>query len=300
MTARQLVIATALVLATSVALRAGDLVELWQPETLRIELSRWDDPEFSAAIEEGVGHWLAQNAQEGLKIDLVDRSSHVGRAEIALAGRRGRLFHAPTIEQLRPVFAELARRLRRPERLVIVATELTRDRSLVANIRELATEMGWTNVVVVSAETAEQPSPTVPSARGDWVLVATEAAREHLRTLLRVPGRKIFFLAPYPEALKASHPELWFVAPWNPALEYFPGRKISSCQAFTRMRRPAEHWPLSGLPLSTMSALDVLTTDSGPAAPLPLTLVGPPARGRGPPVQVRSGPRLPPCPRRPQ
>jgi hypothetical protein len=177
----------------------------------------------------------------------------------------------------------------------IVATDRPVDRRLVATLHQVLSAHGIREpVAVAAARRQDQGAPAVASRSGDWVVVTTEAGREHLGSLLRVPGRKVFLLPPFREALRRGHPDLWFIAPWNPDLEYFPGREISSCAAARRLASDTQFWPVTGLPLWTLAALSEVS-EGGSLQPVPLTLVGPERAAPGAVREYRAGPELPRC-----
>jgi hypothetical protein len=287
-----------MVLAATVVVRAGGLIELVGGRTLHVELSRWEDRELGDDVERAIGYWLAQRPQPDLRIEYVDRPELVGKAQLSLGGRKAELSQSPVREQLQAPLATLLERLGVPPRVFLVATDRSVDRRFVVTVSELLRGLGVERVVEVrAARRQDQGSPMVASGPRDWVLVAAEAGREHLGPLLRARGRKIFMLPPFEGALRRGHPDLWFIAPWNPDLEYFPGRDISSCAAARRLAVGGPFWPVTGLPLWTLAALSEVA-EGGQLMPVPLTLVGPANAAPGPVREYRVGPELPRCSQR--
>lgn len=288
-----LVLAALLALLTLV--RAGDLLEYRGAHFIDLEVSRWADKEKTEALEAGLGEWLHQFPDDGLRVRFDDDRAATDTATLRAGDRSVKVPLALGAEDLREPFTVIASRVGLPRRLHVLRTDYPGDRALAAAVHELARKAGWqvSEIAVVG-----DALPPLSSGPGDWIVVAKDVARAHLAALLRIPGRKIFELPPYRQALATAHPDLWFLTPWDPRVEYFPERPVSSCRASARSPLDRELWPLDATALHALAAMDVLL---GPEprpdrpAPIPLTLIGPSADLRS--VQAyRSGRSLPACP----
>jgi len=295
---KALPLALAVVLAFVTLTRACDLLEYRGAHFIDLEMSRWADKEQTAEVEVGLGEWLHQFPDDSIRLRIDDDRSATSTAALRDGDRSVRIPLTITADALREPFSIIASRVGLPQRLFVLRADYPGDRAFAAAAHTLASSAGWQ----VSEVDVDGDVPTLSTRPGDWILVGKDVARLHLTELLRVPGRKVFLLPPYPQALTRAHPDLWFLAAWDPRVEYFPERPVSSCRA--NARSPLDHglWPLDATVLHTLAAMDALVGPEPrpePPAPIPLTLIGPAADGRS--VQAyRSGAVLPRCPEAPE